>query len=133
MKPGRELDALVAEKAMGWKLQCYESGVYATEPGQYDDASKNDGWLWEGDEVSREAYEFNPSTDISAAWEVVEKLNFLSFTVSRENCCGVRCDVVCYNDVDMKDKVIVAGEALTAPHAICLAALKAVGVKIEKT
>lgn len=115
MKPGRELDILVAEKVMGWRLLCYESGVFAYEPGQYDDAMKNDGWAWNGDKENREAHEFNPSTDIACAWEVFEKLSQLSSVFKSDTpfwCCW-------WGDV--------YETGLTAPHAICLAALKAVG------
>lgn len=55
MEPGRELDALVAEKVMGWRLQ-----------GQ-------SYWLC-GDDVVHDVLFWNPSTDMYAAWEVVEKM-----------------------------------------------------------
>ena len=49
MKPGRELDALVVEKVMGWK------------------------WL--------SGNPWAPSTDIAAAWEVLEKMRERGYTV----------------------------------------------------
>jgi hypothetical protein len=54
MKPGRELDALVAGRVMGWRV--FETKLI------------KDGYV---------AYlaDFNPSTNIAAAWEVVEKLH----------------------------------------------------------
>jgi hypothetical protein len=62
MEPGRELDALVAEKVMGWK----------DERPQYDQCmvvNENVGGMLGPIRV------FAPSTDISAAWEVVEKMH----------------------------------------------------------
>ena len=99
LKAGRELDALVAEKVMGL-------------PG-----AAVGGW-------------YNPnlldgpppySTDIAAAWEVVEKLLELGWHVDIEDgWC-----VIVYGGRDGKaDSEMEVGE--TAPEAICLAALEAV-------
>lgn len=67
MNPGRELDYLVAEKVMGWRLLNKNSGM------------NNDlalvvtpGWYGPGQSLVMEKFE--PSTDIQAAWQVVEKL-----------------------------------------------------------
>jgi len=59
VKAGRELDALVAEKVMGWTVD----GIWRMYTGEVvrHAAGKN------------MKTRFNPSTDISAAWEVVEK------------------------------------------------------------
>lgn len=89
---GRELDALVAEKVMGW--------TYKTE---FDKL-------------------FKPSESISAAWEVVERLKFMKnhidvFT-SKNGKWGV--------EVSKEDAVYVREFAITAPEAICKAALLAV-------
>lgn len=103
MNPGRELDVLVAEKAMGLEVKSegrYEVGpVYKTEP----NAKGFTG------EESIPHY----STDITAAWQVVEKM-------------GIYLDGHGTKWVAWSQghKGI---EASTAPHAICLAALKAVG------
>lgn len=112
MKPGRELDALIAEKVFGAvrtqeKFQGYVpipgDPVYYSEVYKYptgvnyliDDPKNRHGMMGGVPHYS---------TDISAAWEVVEKLNKqYSFHLNTK------------------------GSADTAPHAICLAALKAVG------
>lgn len=94
--PPRELDALVAEKVMGY-------------------GPKNDPC---------HAGEWSPSTSISAAWEVVENMKedgdvFIEWwqddlwTVSNK-------------PIGVRDNGVIL-EADTAPLAICLAALKAVG------
>lgn len=84
LKPGRELDALVAEKVMGGELRPY-------------------------------------STDISAAWEVVEKYKWAEpeLRYSDEQHCWV------FSLHKASGYPNECGD--TAPHAICLAALRAVG------
>jgi len=66
MEPGRELDALVADKVMGFRVDG-------------DICENQDFTQWNGDFlhiVSKEGNLPLPhySTDISAAWEVVEKM-----------------------------------------------------------
>lgn len=105
MKPGPELDALVAEKVMG--------------------LSKEPPWPKPFKWYSRWWYydrEFRPSTDIAAAWEVVEKMSEQGITVVVWAWPGGRfgCDIAVINKADL-----INGDS--APHAICLAALKAVG------
>jgi len=59
MKPGKELDKLVAEKVMGWYLSTNE-------------------WMWvQGGECVRSLPTWSPSTNIEDAWLVVEKLQEL--------------------------------------------------------
>ena len=63
MKPGPELDALVAEKVMGWTAVYLSDGVNT-----WLDDGVNTGRMISGD------YPWSPSTSIADAWEVVEKL-----------------------------------------------------------
>lgn len=102
MKAGRELDALIAEKVMG--IEPHIIGI-------------------------ENMMIYLPySTDISAAWEVVEKMisirpekepnaEFALVQRSKEWLCGY----------ELYESWYCSASALTAPHAICLAALKAVG------
>ncbi len=102
MKPGKELDRLVAEKVMDY----YKNFDNILSPPKY-------------------------STDIAAAWEVVEKLaedthggfalNQLRFPHRQ----GIRGYLTSFYG-----ETHVEATADTAPHAICLAALKAVGVEV---
>jgi hypothetical protein len=85
-----EIDRLVAEKVMGWELCDY--GFWETEVGPLDSET-----------------EFNPSTDISDAWLVLEKSGFHG---------------------EVGD---IGGDANSFPMAICLAALKAVGIEVVGT
>lgn len=119
MKAGRELDALVAEKVFGMhrhpgcdlddhlRAECYGTG---TEEGY-------------GPVVDY-------STDSAAAWQVVEKLTELHVvSVSCMLNKRWRCEVV---QAHSQRQTPVNAIADTAPLAICLAALKAVGVEMEE-
>ena len=102
LKPGPEFDALVVEKVMGWNQQS----------------------------LKRPAPEF--STDIAAAWEVVEKLSKQWWVQIDQRGVGWFCDLT-KRGVDEHlpnaDRPVVYAE--TAPHAICLAALKVAGVDVK--
>lgn len=103
---GRELDALVAEKVMGWTLddEIDElSGRFWCTP---------DGFVW--------ADNFEPSTDIAAAWTVAENL-----IAAKWYFCIERADIpgdAKWNAWIGRFNVYAATPAL----AICLAALQAV-------
>ena len=115
---GRELDELIAEKIMG------------------DKQNNVDWYWWNGTNLDKAAGVYaGPffSTDIAAAWQVVEKL------FSK---CDLSCKVVFIQDgqVGIKFFTSLAGDNIwtverevlstvvadTLPFAICLAALKAV-------
>ena len=108
----RELDVVVAEKVMGWPR---ESLVW---DGQVD------GW-W-ADELSGASRDgrFNPSTEISAAWEVVDKMRYGGAEVYIESmddkwwCCFAM-------DPDNMDSWATS-DAAELPKAICRAALEAI-------
>lgn len=106
MKPGRELDALVAEKVMG-----------RTKPEHF---------------VPKNVWLPHYSTDIAASWEVVEKMRSMGFyySVGSIVALGGRGPTLTESHAAGFGKrnalfETVSGE--TAPHAVCLAALKAVG------
>lgn len=111
LKPGRELDALVAEKVMGWTYghPCPE-GMDCLH------------WVDEKGEVR----DYKPpqySTDISAAWEVFEKNGYYG------NVSYMGVEYVCtlwskWDDEGLGVDVTATGN--TAPEAICKAALLAV-------
>jgi len=117
---GRELDTLVAEKVMG-SLRPTEPGLFCGEP------SDDGKWWWESYQGDTDISKWAPpeySTSISAAWEVVEKLLHigLDFTIDsgRDRTTGEVFHSCRIDDINLT-------YADTAPHAICLAALKAVG------
>lgn len=100
--PGRELDALVAEKVMGWSSEELDEDVGICVP-RY-------------------------STDISAAWEVVEKLGekFEQFDLQFGwNTGRFVCGFGSFGTSRFEST-----PTEFAPHAICLAALRAVGYDV---
>jgi hypothetical protein len=126
---GRELDAMVAEKVMGWQR---ELGSFAGTQ------------TWHPEVVSLvrpspSGYRRHPttgdltyfggipsySTDISAAWLIVERMRGLGWLMLLDDCdpFGFRC-VWQTTSPDLTD---VVGDGATAPLAICRAALAAVG------
>lgn len=126
MEAGRELDALVAEKVMGKKTRRLSGNLYCWE---YDGDYKN----LHGLAQPIPAY----STDLSAAWEVVEKLCNWDVDDNMLVLQGQGPDLEKKRSPDGEapqwweaeiagtwGKVMV--EAETAPLAICLAALKAI-------
>jgi len=115
MKPGYALDALVAEKVLGWRLEYHTFG--SDLPGGPFRAY---GYDSSGRHLCGDFPHF--STDIAAAWQVVEKFAADNWEVSvgwsiADNAwlCGIGLDGHGW-DMELAD---------TALHAICLAALKA--------
>ena len=119
MKAGREMDAAVAEKVMGWTLVEGSYSLCCRTPEDYKFV------IWVDSERHHHRPNnmgnFNPSTDIAAAWEVVEKIG--------------KDGEMLFDLIQHKDKwevfiavplMIHLSEAPTAPEAICLAALEAV-------
>ncbi len=106
-KPGKELDALIAEKVMGLAVE-----KFMINP------PKPTGWVKLKLDTNSKSFELPKySTDISAAWEVVEKFVPLSLDHTDGNW---RCGIA-------KEGEVYHAGAESAPHAICIAALKAVG------
>lgn len=119
MTPSRALDILIAEKIMGLTTLPYTEGV--KQVGDYS------GPVVMVDNRWKPLHYY--STNISAAWEVVEKMTTKDSSMSIEsNPNGTFAAFV--HDV-LTDKTIgYCNVANTAPHAICLAALKAKGVEV---
>jgi hypothetical protein len=107
MPMGREMDALIAEKIFGYNRVYYNekivANLYPTGAGCF---------------VEGEAHEY--STDISAAWEVVEKLHELGYFLGLYRDGFKKCiwEIDIGADIELTDN--------TAPLAICRAALLAV-------
>ena len=118
----RELDALVAEKVMGWKMY---KGAWFPEGFDFEVEKHkyNADWLSNGIHIP------HYSADIAAAWQVVEKMKAdfsdgsvegfsLWFSSNPVQMPHWKC--MFENSEDH-----VKAEAPTAPRAICLAALRA--------
>lgn len=117
MQPGTELNALVAEKVMEWKRE----GDWFEVP----------YWI-SGGTFQAHADAFRFSTEIASAWQVVEKMREFGWFFYMDN--GSQGDsffVTFHEGKDFSDDGCSASaEAPTAPLAICLAALKALGVEV---
>lgn len=121
LKPSNKLDKLIATEVMSWEF------VDVTPHAEHRTVGESLGYWYRGadgilrvvssfrtDEIS-----FSPSTDIAAAWEVVERFKnniTLSFDLGKW----------AVHVFDGDDNVIGESEADTAPLAICRAAFKAV-------
>lgn len=114
LEPGRELDELVAERVLGWKWGLHTFG---------HDLPGGPFWAIAITSVGHHVQTMPRfSTDISDAWEVVERMaNYGDFSIHASR--NLNAERNGWN-------VVMGGDyftnALTAPHAICLAALKAV-------
>lgn len=141
MKPGRELDALIAEKVMGFVIAdvgCGSDVVTGEEKFKemiaVDECDKDTYLKAKVGENLKYFKEIpNYSTDISAAWEVVEKIK--SWQIKTEWGRGqfILLDdqgewiAGWYPEGGPGDRSIeFSGTSESASHAICLAALKAV-------
>lgn len=124
MKAGRELDALIAEKVMGWEAVNDELEIAKREgnPDLVDSQRwhRRKVWFKGNEKMACEECGTLPaySTDIAAAWEVVEKADLWSLYGSIGD--GPYRACIQFED---REGLMTAD---TAPLAICLAALKAV-------
>lgn len=120
MEPGKELDALIAEKIFG------------------EDQTPRD--VDSGHTIPHFPKVFIPyiprnySTDIAAAWEVVNHMrnkhwrDVLTLFSPEQECATPWRAFFSKKFVEIDEDKFESGES--APHAICLAALKAVGINV---
>jgi hypothetical protein len=125
MKAGRELDALIAEKVMGWSSQA---------DGLYWDAGNHRTRLVLGSIIAKKRDEmglenahgfvFAPSTNIADAWEVVPVLDQRLDQFWSVVRAGEKFEFYS-NPYELGDYTAYV-EAGTLPLLLCLAALKVV-------
>lgn len=154
MKTGRELDALVAERVMGWKRAGADSYIRPAHRASLDfpgetindwDAKGPHDWLVAPNAFHRDQYvafcgcestvEIPAySTDIAVAWDVVVAMRAKGWVVSINNECARDCVGVVFerdpsreDDEDERPPVICHDD--TVALAVCRAALQACGVK----
>lgn len=122
MNPGRELDALIAEKVMGWRYYKERgSSIYQLIP--------------PNGEISH--IDNSPphySTRISAAWEVVERFKKMGWVVTIESDAEMKDESPYFVSINPRysgneNYLTVTASKYDAPHAICLAALKTVEIE----
>jgi len=142
MKAGRELDGKVMSEVFGYPVSWWSLHPNKRKVGDYRIATFGFEYLWPDAEGDMPVLEMlvdgewvavpMVSTDIAAAWQVVEKfahtsrnkvgleLGFSNFRLTAYPVRGWNCHL----GIDGKDGV--SANADTAPLAICLAALKAI-------
>lgn len=113
MPAGQELDALVAKKVMEWTpgIECVSHGqikVWKDKSGNV--ATSQEDW---GPANDITCTRWSPSTDIAAAWQVVEKM-------------GMQCGYSIHNREPFAMYGGFSMVAKTVPLAICRLALKAI-------
>jgi len=147
MKPGRELDALIAHKIFGetWMsehLLYVKNAEKNIEQANRENRATADQVNLPFEESMAYIKWAYYSTDISAAWEVVEKIKFMQ---PNWDAFGLKPDhmqmfTIEYTGmswragwatINLDGNMTIEAESENAPHAICLAALKAVGVMVE--
>jgi Phage ABA sandwich domain len=123
----REIDRLVAEKVMGWRLKSFPGGG-----GGFSAWLNDDGKIvkYENDcTLHAQPYDFwRPTINITDAWQVVEKLKIAVIPQAG----GAPKNMQYLAEID--DRPLgkhYEAFAETAPLAICLVALKAVGVEVN--
>lgn len=121
MEAGRELDEIVAEKVMGWT---YIETDIAT--------------IWSNADYTLDIDALPLfSTDIAAAWQVVEHFRTMFPHDEQPMVLSMfhgkwQCAVACSTDAHAYELYIgYEVEAETAPLAICLAALKAKNIGVD--
>lgn len=134
LDPGRELDALIAEKVMDWKEVRFIGQSFSLKPDNL-----------EGRPPDYEKYEQavirkclvpipNYSTDIAAAWLIIEefKKREAAYCIEQHP-CAEEPTVWILTDKNMPEGMVatdhqehISATAATVPLAICLAALKAI-------
>lgn len=130
MVEGKELDRLVAERIMGWQMYHYNKDVpsrcyYMLVDENWDAVADDVPFTLQNGERKTEEEAWNDnksfSTEISAAWEVLEKLVDNGFTVGASKYAenNLYYAHVLKNGVDICDVQMMS----SAPEAICKAAL----------
>jgi hypothetical protein len=103
----RKIDAMVAEKVMGWAFNSSDWYVYKTP---------------EGDDIDDD---WSPSTDPAAMMMVVEKMRELGLAIGMETDSNGWW--VCVT-LDKDPPISLHARSLTLPLAVCHAALRACAV-----
>lgn len=125
MNASRELDKLIAEKIMGWTELEFKNPQYAGSVELYGAKPGERASPYTGAKAKYVVPKY--STDISAAWEVVEKLKWAEPEISWSD------EQHCWHAMFRKGRSSgVSSGADTAPLAICLAALKTHGIEVKE-
>lgn len=138
MEPRPDLDALIAERIMGWHVGKGGARAIAPSPG-YEATT----YWYDADgramaprvkDVFANLYPWSPTTDIAAAWQVVERMRLLGWT-------SAMTDLTVDSGTEWwswhfdqftppPGGATVQAQATSPMLAISLAALKALGVEV---
>lgn len=143
LEPGRELDALIAEKVMGLKevktadeyfdIQNFRAGDFFGK--KYFCSVKLWNETFSGHRPGRTICVVSGySTDIAAAWSVIDELK--NKRIQRDSYTDILTAVHVHFEGDIFEVVFIdqnhntwaVSKQKTLPHAICVAALKALGL-----
>ena len=119
MPAGREMDALIAEKVMGWRVHLRNTAWWVLA------GLENESSCGPIKAMTCGSDRWSPSTDIVAAWKVLMKLQAMGYKWTLGSSRAKTIAILMRHD--NKDGIISA-DTDTAPLAICRAALKALGV-----
>lgn len=127
---GRELDAMIAERVMGWvwRRSCFTTGRPARHCRQLTDGRRQDGGPLKGDEINWFEFERVPdySRNLHDAMAVVEAMRAKGFlpTLTGSSCAADTWHVEFW---DYTESPYTHGECshTSLPLAICIGALKA--------
>lgn len=123
MKPGADLDALVAQKVMGWKWQAIPQHIHIVDGGsQFEKDGKflmPENSYFPPHEVGQGRLFYQAvapaySTSLEAAWKVVEKLQTIYEKFNVEFSCGI---------YTCRFPNGVVSSEITFPLAVCLGGL----------
>lgn len=123
---GRDLDAAVAVRIMGWQRRTIETNTqqFVVVPQDWTDFS---GAHWWGHDIYEQVPHY--STDIAAAWLVVEEMRTDGWDMTLVQTAAMRHEPWdCRLFIAEYKRAI--GHGNTAPLAICRAALQAVGAEL---
>jgi hypothetical protein len=129
LPPGRELDALIAEKVMGRKREWRGRGW--PSPNETLELE----WMWVGSGQGMEQKTSPYSTDIAAAWEIVDEIGpvwrgFQFIIQWTEHSWREQCwEAGWYESGNEGPEGRATAVAATVPHAISLAALKVIELR----
>ncbi len=138
LKPGRELDELVAQKVMELSVSPERQREYERLLAKHEEDMKVYRAAWDvyGSELAgpptppkKPRITFPPySTDMSAAWQIVEKLGPKFWFGLGDDTDDDKWNANFYN----KSQHFSAFHCDTAQYAICMAALQAVGMRVDE-
>lgn len=128
MEPGKELSELVIREVFGYEVVPKGTTYWNKKEAPFPFVmwDEQERWcLYENDEVDARAYRwFNPSEDIDAAWELIEKFPVVNISRVEIYEGNHHFEVEIYPVANGEEPVRV--EAKTAQEAICKCALLAV-------